>query len=68
VPVPSPYIGNFFSSSGLLLISLCDVDEDARPLAAKYLVKWRPGFVESQTQAQASGSGAPPANNMAIAT
>ncbi|KAK4042204.1 hypothetical protein C8A01DRAFT_44727 [Parachaetomium inaequale] len=39
--------------------------EDARPLAAKYLVKWRPGFVESQTQG--SGSGAPPANT-AIAT
>lgn len=24
-------------------------DEDARPMAAKYLTKWRPGFVESQT-------------------
>ncbi|CAN8099045.1 unnamed protein product [Discula destructiva] len=23
--------------------------EDARPMAAKYLTKWRPGFVESQT-------------------
>ncbi|KAK3300101.1 uncharacterized protein B0H64DRAFT_7181 [Chaetomium fimeti] len=40
--------------------------EDARPLAAKYLVKWRPGFIESQTRG--TGSDAAPANNMAIAT
>ena len=39
-------------------------DEDARPLAAKYLVKWRPGFIESQAaqaaaaSAQAAGNGA----------
>ncbi|KAK3309660.1 uncharacterized protein B0T15DRAFT_11088 [Chaetomium strumarium] len=38
--------------------------EDARPLAAKYLVKWRPGFIESQ----AHGTSAPAGNNMAIAT
>ncbi|KAK3382420.1 hypothetical protein B0T24DRAFT_12001 [Lasiosphaeria ovina] len=31
--------------------------EDARPLAGKYLVKWRPGFIESQTQAAAGGDG-----------
>jgi symplekin len=42
------------------------VDEDARPLAAKYLVKWRPGFIESQTRAP--GSDAASANSMAIAT
>jgi symplekin len=41
-------------------------DEDARPLAAKYLVKWRPGFIESQTRAP--GGEAAPGNNMAIAT
>lgn len=41
-------------------------DEDARPLAAKYLVKWRPGFIESQAWG-AQGKAAP-ANNMAIAT
>ena len=41
------------------------VDEDARPLAAKYLVKWRPGFIESQTRAP--GSDAASANSMAIA-
>ncbi|KAL1844369.1 hypothetical protein VTJ49DRAFT_48 [Mycothermus thermophilus] len=40
--------------------------EDARPLAAKYLVKWRPGFIESQTRALESG--APPANTMAVET
>ncbi|KAK4251174.1 hypothetical protein C7999DRAFT_11104 [Corynascus novoguineensis] len=40
--------------------------EDARPLAAKYLVKWRPGFVESQTRS--TGGDAALANNMAIAT
>ncbi|KAK4129237.1 hypothetical protein N657DRAFT_562576 [Parathielavia appendiculata] len=40
--------------------------EDARPLAAKYLVKWRPGFIESQTRAH--GSDAAPGNSMAIAT
>ncbi|KAK1830337.1 mRNA cleavage and polyadenylation specificity factor complex subunit pta1 [Podospora conica] len=27
--------------------------EDARPLASKYLVKWRPGFIESQQQIKA---------------
>lgn len=27
-----------------------DADEDARPLAGKYLAKWRPGFVEKQEQ------------------
>lgn len=32
--------------------------EDARPLAAKYLVKWRPGFIESQ-RAIEGGSNAP---------
>lgn len=42
------------------------VDEDARPLAAKYLVKWRPGFIESQTRS--TGGDAAQANNMAIAT
>ena len=42
------------------------VDEDARPLAAKYLVKWRPGFIESQTRGSASD--AAPANAMAVAT
>ncbi|KAK4193524.1 mRNA cleavage and polyadenylation specificity factor complex subunit pta1 [Podospora australis] len=37
--------------------------EDARPLAAKYLVKWRPGFIEAQqaaaaqAAAQAGGNG-----------
>jgi hypothetical protein len=41
------------------------VDEDARPLAAKYLVKWRPGFIESQTRAP--GGDAASANSMAIA-
>lgn len=35
-----------------------DADEDARPMASKYLVKWRPGFVESQT---AGADGAAPA-------
>ncbi|KAH6651036.1 hypothetical protein F5144DRAFT_71747 [Chaetomium tenue] len=40
--------------------------EDARPLAAKYLVKWRPGFIESQTRG--TGSDAAAANSMAIAT
>ena len=25
------------------------VDEDARPMAGKYLAKWRPGFIEKQT-------------------
>ncbi|KAL2174756.1 uncharacterized protein P884DRAFT_208012 [Thermothelomyces heterothallicus CBS 202.75] len=40
--------------------------EDARPLAAKYLVKWRPGFIESQTRS--AGGDAAHANNMAIAT
>ncbi len=25
--------------------------EDARPLAAKYLIKWRPGFIESASGA-----------------
>ncbi|KAK4136682.1 hypothetical protein BT67DRAFT_187943 [Trichocladium antarcticum] len=38
--------------------------EDARPLAAKYLVKWRPGFIESQTRG--AGGDAAPVNNMAI--
>ncbi|KAK3903771.1 hypothetical protein C8A05DRAFT_32472 [Staphylotrichum tortipilum] len=41
--------------------------EDARPLAAKYLVKWRPGFIESQTR-PAAGDAAPANNNMVIAT
>ncbi|KAL2166451.1 hypothetical protein VTG60DRAFT_2759 [Thermothelomyces hinnuleus] len=40
--------------------------EDARPLAAKYLVKWRPGFIESQTRS--AGGDTAHANNMAIAT
>ncbi|GAB1310164.1 Symplekin/Pta1 N-terminal domain-containing protein [Madurella fahalii] len=40
--------------------------EDARPLAAKYLVKWRPGFIESQSRG--AGSDAVASNNMAIAT
>ncbi|KAK3394612.1 hypothetical protein B0H63DRAFT_52069 [Podospora didyma] len=31
--------------------------EDARPLAAKYLVKWRPGFIEAQQAAQAADNG-----------
>lgn len=25
---------------------LTDTDEDAKPIAAKYLTKWRPGFAE----------------------
>ncbi|KAK4229092.1 putative Pre-tRNA-processing protein [Podospora fimiseda] len=29
---------------------------DARPLAAKYLTKWRPGFIESQTIGQSSAA------------
>ncbi|KAK4100634.1 hypothetical protein N658DRAFT_427072 [Parathielavia hyrcaniae] len=41
--------------------------EDARPLAAKYLVKWRPGFIESQTRG-GPGSDVAPGNGMAIAT
>ncbi len=45
---------------------LLGADEDARPLAAKYLVKWRPGFIESQTRGPASDAG--PANAMPIAT
>lgn len=24
------------------------IDEDARPMAGKYLSKWRPGFIEQQ--------------------
>lgn len=38
-------------------------DEDARPMAAKYLTKWRPGFVESQTAAAGNNATAalPPA-------
>lgn len=43
-------------------------DEDARPLAAKYLHKWRPGFIESQARST-GGDPAPTSNNsMAIAT
>ncbi|KAK0617948.1 hypothetical protein B0T17DRAFT_495152 [Bombardia bombarda] len=38
--------------------------EEARPLAAKYLVKWRPGFIESQTRAMEAGNGD---TNMAVA-
>lgn len=34
------------------------VDEDARPMAAKYLTKWRPGFIESQSGG-GSGNDAP---------
>lgn len=34
------------------------IDEDARPMAAKYLSKWRPGFVESRS-AGGSGNDAP---------
>ncbi|KAH6634141.1 hypothetical protein B0J18DRAFT_9852 [Chaetomium sp. MPI-SDFR-AT-0129] len=41
--------------------------EDARPLAAKYLVKWRPGFIESQTRGT-GGEVPPPTSNMAVAT
>ncbi len=33
-------------------------DEEARPLATKYLVKWRPGFIESQTQGSGQGAAA----------
>ncbi|KAK3328943.1 hypothetical protein B0H66DRAFT_7424 [Apodospora peruviana] len=44
--------------------------EEARPLAAKYLVKWRPGFIESQ-QAQAAaavaGAGGNGTPNSAVA-
>lgn len=29
-----------------------DADEDARPMAGKYLAKWRPGFVDKQEQHQ----------------
>ncbi|KAI1268938.1 mRNA cleavage and polyadenylation specificity factor complex subunit [Xylariaceae sp. FL1019] len=32
--------------------------DDARPVAAKYLQRWRPGFVEAQQQ-QAAGNGTP---------
>ncbi|KAL2129095.1 hypothetical protein VTI74DRAFT_8258 [Chaetomium olivicolor] len=38
--------------------------QDARPLAAKYLVKWRPGFIESQTR---GGGDAVTASSRAIA-
>lgn len=36
-------------------LTLCSPDEDARPMAAKYLTKWRPGFVESQTSDGSDG-------------
>ncbi|WYZ42792.1 hypothetical protein EsH8_VI_000491 [Colletotrichum jinshuiense] len=39
--------------------------EDARPLAAKYLVKFRPAFLESAKAAAESGSGALATNNTA---
>lgn len=40
-----------FSSMAVvvLMCTLIFLDEDARPMAAKYLTKWRPGFVESQS-------------------
>lgn len=37
----------FFSYVAVLLTF--SIVEDARPMAAKYLTKWRPGFIESQT-------------------
>jgi symplekin len=55
-----------YSSCERVLLIHFVVDEDARPLAAKYLVKWRPGFIESQTRGP--GSDAASANSMAIAT
>ena len=33
-------------SSQTVYPMLIDVDEDAKPIAAKYLTKWRPGFAE----------------------
>ncbi|KAJ9133984.1 mRNA cleavage and polyadenylation specificity factor complex subunit pta1 [Pleurostoma richardsiae] len=41
--------------------------EDARPMAGKYLVKWRPGFVEAQTASAEGGANSGTAN-VAIAT
>ncbi|KAK3695454.1 hypothetical protein B0T22DRAFT_107294 [Podospora appendiculata] len=42
--------------------------EEARPLAAKYLIKWRPGFIESHTHGAAmeegSSDGTPNSNAM----
>jgi symplekin len=55
-----------FRFRGPWLTDVFDADEDARPLAAKYLVKWRPGFIESQTRAP--GGDAAPASGVAIAT
>lgn len=33
---------------GCRLVADMRTDEDARPMASKYLAKWRPGFIESQ--------------------
>ncbi|KAK4181331.1 putative Pre-tRNA-processing protein [Triangularia setosa] len=41
--------------------------EEARPLAAKYLSKWRPGWVEQQMQLQAAQAVAGGGNGAAIA-
>jgi hypothetical protein len=30
---------------------ICHTDDDAKPMASKYLSKWRPGFVERNSQA-----------------
>ncbi|OLN97126.1 mRNA cleavage and polyadenylation specificity factor complex subunit pta1 [Colletotrichum chlorophyti] len=42
--------------------------EDARPLAAKYLVKFRPAFLEAAKAGSENGSGAPAANNTTVIT
>jgi symplekin len=33
------------------LLTHCSVDEDARPIAAKYLSKYRPAFLEAANRA-----------------
>lgn len=38
------------------VLTLYFLDEDARPMAAKYLTKWRPGFVESQSSEGKAGT------------
>lgn len=42
--------------------------EEARPLATKYLVKWRPGFIESQTRASEEENGTTHNNAAAVST
>jgi symplekin len=36
-----------FSLQNIITL-LTDIDEDAKPIAAKYLAKWRPGFADKQ--------------------